>query len=309
MIVWRRVIVPVLFVLVLGAAALALMKIAFLPDTASAEPTGPSAGVAEPVVAVARGSLVNELELDGSIARDDAYPVRSATDGVVTAVHVADGDTVQQGQLLVTVKQNDPVRTVTIVAPEAGEISELALMKGQASSIGGEVLTLTPARHHVLATVEPAQLYRLVNTPSEATVTINGGPAPFACTGVRVQIAEDGTASVRCAVPADQTVFAGLPVSLALALGKVDDALVVPVTAVKGGAGSGVVWVEAGEGGEPEERKVTLGVNDGEQVEVLDGLAEGDSIRQFVPGFAVPVQEQCYDDGAGGEFCETGTSW
>lgn len=309
MVVWRRVILPVLFLVVLGAAALALMKIAFLPDTASAEPSGPSAGVTEPVTAVARGSLVNELDLEGSIARDEEYVVRSATDGVVTGVHVADGDTVQQGQLLVTIKQNDPVRSIQLVAPEAGEISDLALLKGQASTIGGEVLTLTPARHHVLATVKPEQLYRLVNAPTEATVTITGGPAPFACTGVRVQIAEDGTASVRCAVPADQTVFAGLPVSLALGLGKVDDALVIPVTAVKGGAGSGVVWVDAGDGADPEERKVTLGVNDGEQVEVLDGLAEGDSIRQFVPGFAVPVQEQCYDDGAGGEICESGTSW
>ncbi|WP_313357292.1 biotin/lipoyl-binding protein [Microbacterium sp.] len=309
MVVWRRIVLPVLFLVVLGAAALALMKIAFLPDTASAESAGPSAGVADPVIPVARGSLVNELDLDGSVARDEEYAVRSATDGVVTAVHVADGDTVQQGQLLVTIKQNDPVRTVTLVAPEAGEVSDLAVVKGQGSTIGGEMLTLTPARHHVLATIKPAQLYRLVGAPSEATVTITGGPAPFACSGVRVQIAEDGTASVRCAVPADQTVFAGLPASLALALGKVDDALVIPVTAVKGGAGSGVVWVDAGDGTEPEERKVTLGVNDGEQVEVLDGLAEGDSIRQFVPGFAVPVQEQCYDDGAGGEICESGTSW
>jgi len=309
MVVWRRVILPVLFLVVLGAAALALMKIAFLPDTASAEPIGPSAGVTEPVTAVARGSLVNELDLEGSIARDEEYVVRSATDGVVTGVHVADGDTVQQGQLLVTIKQNDPVRSIQLVAPEAGEVSDLALLKGQASTIGGGVLTLTPARHHVLATVKPAQLYRLVNAPTEATVAITGGPAPFACTGVRVQIAEDGTASVRCAVPADQTVFAGLPASLALALGKVDDALVIPVTAVKGGAGTGVVWVDAGDGADPEERKVTLGVNDGEQAEVLDGLAEGESIRQFVPGFAVPVQEQCYDDGAGGEICESGTSW
>jgi multidrug efflux pump subunit AcrA (membrane-fusion protein) len=94
-----------------------------------------------------------------------------------------------------------------------------------------------------------------------------------------------------------------------LALGQVDDALVIPVTAVQGGAGSGTVWVDAGDGSEPEERPVTLGVNDGVIVEVTDGLAEGDSIRQFVPGFVAPVEEFCYEVSPGVEQCDSGMSW
>ncbi|HWV48271.1 MAG TPA: hypothetical protein VN035_02345, partial [Microbacterium sp.] len=103
--------------------------------------------------------------------------------------------------------------------------------------------------------------------------------------------------------------FAGLPAQLELALGQVDDALVIPVTAVQGGSGTGVVWVDAGDGSEPEERPVTLGVNDGTMVEVTEGLAEGDSIRQFVPGFVAPVEEVCYEVEPGVEQCESGTSW
>lgn len=309
MVVWRRVILPLVFVLVLGAGAAALVKLAFFPDAVQAAPEDPAAEVADPISTVERGSVVNALKLDASIARDEAFTVRSETDGTVTAVHVADGAAVAKGQLILTIKQADPVKTIELRAPEAGEVSEISLVKGQMASVGGEVLKLTPARHHVLATVKPAQLYRLVNAPTEATVSINGGPAPFNCTGVRVQIAEDSTASIRCAVPGDQKVFAGLPATVELALGKVDDALVIPVTAVKGGAGSGVVWVDAGDGATPEKRKVTLGVNDGEQVEVIEGLVEGDSIRQFVPGFAAPAEEQCYDDGEGGQICESGTSW
>lgn len=309
MVVWRRVILPLLFVIVIAAVAAALVKLAFFPDAAEAGPMTPEAAISDPVVPVERGSVVNELSLDGTIARDEAYPVRSEVNGVVTAARIADGATVEKGQVLFTVKQDYPVKNIDIVAPEAGEVSGTALVKGQQAGVGGEVLTLTPSRYHVQATVQPAQLYRLVNAPADATVTITGGPAPFACTGVRVQVSEDGTASVRCVVPADQIVFAGLPAKLELALGKVDDALVIPVTAVKGGAGTGTVWVDAGDGAEPEERTITLGVNDGEIVEILDGLAEGDSIRQYVPGFAAPVQENCWDDGMGNEVCESGMSW
>jgi len=307
-IVWRRWIFPLLLVLVLGASAAALVKIAFFPDRTEAM-VSPESSISDPVMPVERGSVVNALSLSGNVARDDAFPVRTEVNGTVIAVHVAEGASVSAGQKLFTIRQEDPKKDIDVVAPEAGDVSEIALVKGQVTSAGTESYTLTPARYHVLATVEPVQLYRLVNAPAEASVTITGGPAPFTCTGVRVQVSAEGTASVRCAVPADQVVFAGLPASMDLALGQVDDALVIPVTAVQGGAGSGNVWVDAGDGTEPEERSVTLGVNDGTMVEVVSGLEEGESIRQFVPGFVAPVEEFCYEVAPGVEQCDSGVSW
>lgn len=308
MIVWRRWIFPLLLVLLIGACAAALVKIAFFPDRAESV-ISPEAAITDPVVAVERGSVVNALSLSGNVARDDAYPVRSEINGTVIAVHVGDGAGVAAGQKLFTVRQDDPRKEIDVLAPEAGDVSELAVVKGQTTTVGTETYKLTPARYHLLATVEPVQLYRLVNAPTEATVTITGGPAPFACTGVGVQVTAEGTANVRCAIPGDQTVFAGLPATMDLALGQVDDALVVPVTAVKGGSGTGSVWIDAADGSEPEERAVKLGVNDGVMVEVTEGLAAGDSIREFVPGFVAPVEEICYEVSPGVEQCDSGMSW
>lgn len=308
MIVWRRWIFPLLLVLVFGACAAALVKIAFFPDRAESI-VSPESGISDPVVAVERGSVVNALSLTGNVARDDSYSVRSELNGTVLAVHVGEGATVAAGQKLFTIRQDDPRKDIDVLAPEAGDVSEIALVKGQVATVGTESYKLTPARYHLLATVEPVQLYRLVNAPTEGTVTIAGGPAPFVCTGVGVQVSAEGTASVRCAIPTDQTVFAGLPATMDLALGQVDDALVVPVTAVQGGAGSGNVWVDAGDGSDPEERAVKLGVNDGEMVEVTEGLEEGESIRQFVPGFVAPVEEFCYEVSPGVEQCDSGMSW
>lgn len=308
MIVWRRWIFPLLLVVVLAAGAAALVKIAFFPDRTVAQ-VSPEASITDPVVAVERGSVVNELSLSGNVARDEDYTVRSEITGTVTAVHVGEGATVAAGQKLFTVKQDEPKKDIDVLAPEAGEVSEIALVKGQTTSVGTETYKITPARYHVLATVEPMQLYRLVNAPTDASVTITGGPAPFTCTGVRVEVSAEGTASVRCAVPADQVVFAGLPAALDLALGQVDDALVIPVTAVQGGSGTGNVWVDSGDGSDPEERAVTLGVNDGTIVQIVSGLEEGESIRQFVPGFVAPVQENCYEIAPGVEQCDSGMSW
>lgn len=309
MVVWRRWIFPILLVLVLGVAAAALVKTAFFPDTSPAAALQPSAQIADPVVPVERAEVANALSLTGTIARDSPYPVRSEIDGTVTAVHVSEGQAVTAGQKLFTIKQADPVKNVDVVAPEAGDVTELAVVKGQPASIGGELSKLTPARYHVRATVEPVQLYRLQGAPTEASVTIQGGPAPFTCTGLKVEVAEDGTTTVTCAVPADQVVFAGLQAELDIDLGTVSDVLVVPTTAVKGGAGSGVVWVDGGDG-ELEERTVALGVSDGTIVEVTTGLEEGEQVRQYVPGIAAADEPVCYDDGMGGEFCEpAGWNW
>ncbi len=309
MLVWRRWVFPLLLVAVFALIAVSLTRLAFFPDqhTVAIEP---AAAVTDPVVAVERGDVVNTLSLTGSVARDEPTALKSDVDGTVTAVHVADGTDVTAGQALFTVKRGEDSRTQDIVAPEAGSISETAIVKGQSVSTGLTLATLTPARYHLLATVEPVQLYRLLDAPTDAQVTITGGPAPFTCTGLSTQVAEDGTTSIRCAVPTDQTVFAGLPATLDVTVGTVSDALIVPTTAVKGGAGSGVVWVDDGSGSDPVERTVTLGVNDGTDVEVVDGLSEGEMIREFVPGVAAPTDAVCYDDGMGGQYCDvSGTSW
>lgn len=307
MLVWRRWVFPILMVLVFGVIAAGLTKIAFFPDP-PLPPPAPSAAIADPVVEVGRGDVANALTLEGTIARDEAYAVRSTQNGEIDEVYVSDGESVAAGQVLLTIRY-EQWWYEDIVAPEAGDVSELSAMEGQAVTLGADLAKLTPARFHVHGDIRPAQLYRLVGAPAEGTVTIADGPAPFTCTDLATAVSSDGTTSVRCAVPADQVVFAGLPVTLEVAIGTASDALVVPLTAVKGGARSGVVWADDGTGGFTE-RTVTLGVDDGAQVEVIDGLAEGDRIRQFVPGATEPAEPVCHDMGGGQQYCEEpGWNW
>lgn len=306
--IWKRWVFPIIGLVIATVIAVSVAKLAFFPDEQSSAEQ-PWAEISDPVVSVERGSLVNQLALTGTIARDETYALKSEVSGAVVTVHVGNGAVVSAGQVLFTVRLDTNRRLVDIVAPEAGSLSELALVTGQSTTVGEEIASLSPQRFHVLSTVEPVQLYRLIDAPSEATVTITGGPAPFACTGLTTQVADDGTTSVRCSVPGDQVVFPGLPVQLVVDVGAVDDVLVIPTTAVKGGAGSGLVWLDAGDGSEPVEREVTLGISDGSMVEVIDGLAQGDLIRQFVPGVAAPVEEICYEIAPGEQYCETGVSW
>ena len=58
--------------------------------------------------------------------------------------------------------------------------------------------------------------------------------------------------------------------------------MVVPITAVQGTVQAGNVWVVAADGTN-ERRAVVLGLTDGKNVQVTEGLAAGDTILEFIP--------------------------
>lgn len=309
MTIWRRWVVPLLLVVSLGLIAASLTKIAFFPSEDAAT-TQPHAGINDPVIAVERGDIISEVTLAGTVSRDADVVIRSEIDGVVIAVHATSGQQVEAGQHLFTVRRDEwPAATLEVRTAEAGTLGDVSLVTGQLVSLGGELVTLSPNRYHVLSTVEPVQLYRLLDAPESASASITGGPAPFECTALKTQVSDSGTTSVRCNIPVEQVVFPGLPVSLSIAVGAAEDALMVPVTAVRGGSGSGVVWIDQGEGFEPEQREISLGLSDGLNVQVLSGLNEDELIRQFVPGVEAPLDEFCYEIAPGEEYCESGVNW
>ncbi len=78
----------------------------------------------------------------------------------------------------------------------------------------------------------------------------------------------------------------------------------VPTTAVRGAAQSGTVWVSTPDGA-AEERAVALGLTDGTQVQITDGLTEGEEVLEFAPGAMATTPDGCtaYPDGS--MFCES----
>ncbi|UCR90008.1 efflux RND transporter periplasmic adaptor subunit [Mycetocola spongiae] len=304
-----------------AAIAVALVKLAFFPSTESegALPL-PTGNADDQVVAVSVGSIVNEISLGSTVVADPAVPARAGMIGEVGELSVAQGATVAKGAVLATIRQEieqEPIvrtdaegnttttapkakyRYSQVVAPEAGIISALPLIVGQAVAVGDTVAQIAPPTFSVTATIDPAQQFRLATQPTEARVSVVGGPAEFTCTGLTITAPLAGAApggdesnpgapaagngpQVRCAVPADVRVFGGLSGKLVLPGGSAENVLVLPVTAVKGSSQSGSVWVMNAEG-ISEERPVSLGLNDGSLVQITEGLVEGDEVLEFIP--------------------------
>ena len=322
--VTRRIIFPALRILLWAVIALALVKIAFAGtaltgDNGAAQPSGQ---IVEPAVPVTTGSITNTVTVQGSVVADPSVPARATMAGKVTSLAATNGQHVDVGTAILVVTLETPVAPTvttdaatgmqtsrenkpkvtkqTVVAPAAGTLT-LTALKDQLVSVGDTIGSVAPGTLSVTGTLTPDQQYRLLAAPSEAEVTLKGGPAPFTCTGMRVGAAPpaDGattgtidpttgqpaaTASgvVTCAVPAGVTAFAGLGADLAITNGVAEGALVVPVTSVQGSVQTGNVWVVAADGTQ-EKRSVGLGLTDGEIVQITTGLAEGDQVLQFIP--------------------------
>ncbi len=339
--VMRRWVFPVIRIVLVGAIAVALVKLAFFPSGTSqaADPAVPTGELTDPVTTVSTGTIVNDVTVTGSVVADGAIAARATAAGTVNTVRATAGQPVDAGSVLfdITVETpRDPLietgpdgsQTVTerkpaisyaeVTAPIVGVLSDLPVLAGQSVAIGEKVASVAPPTFSVTAAL-PAELqYRLVDRPTEALVTVKGGPAPFTCTGLTITTPPpaaadsapnaqpgtgagsggDSTTTVRCAVPAGVTVFSGLRADITISAGRAENVLTVPTTSVKGSAEKGTVFVPDPKGGHPEEVAVTLGLTDGTSIEVTSGLEDGDSVLQFVPGAPTP-EGGCAPSGGG----------
>lgn len=336
----RKWVFPIIRIVIFVAIAAALVKIAFFGGVAqpqsSAHPTGQ---ITEPQVQVAYGNVNNTVHVDGTVSADPAVPVKATGEGTVVKLLASAGAQVAVGTAILTIKTDTPgaqhadgsvgpdiIRTITVTSPAAGTLSSLPVIPGQSVSIGDAVAQVAPPSFSVSGTLTPAELYRLLNQPTAATVTITGGPAPFSCSGLTIAAtlagSDQGSASgsdgssgsaapstggtsVSCVVPFSVRVFSGLQAKLAIPGGSVKHVLVAPVTAVEGIADVGDVYL-IGTDGKAVKTTVKLGLNDGSKVQVLSGLKEGDTIREFVPGAKVDTTSGCDGPVPAGTVCGQG---
>lgn len=293
--------------------AISLVKFAFFPSTGadqSDQPLDPSANYGQMTVSPTKADITNTVSVNGNIENDPSTVVKATGEGTVNYIAVSDGTYVEAGAMILQVRgepnsdklppaDDEEIRpTYTdITAPASGTLHLSALL-GQRFSIGDQLGTIAPSTYSAVATLNADQLYRIQETPSEATVTITNGPAPFTCSGLKIvtpdatqkntnqqgETQQNSGIQARCAIPADQKVFPGLGLKMDIVAGSATDVLTLPISAVEGRFQSGFVYLPASDGaGKPEKKPVTLGLTNGEIVEIKEGLTESDSVLEFIP--------------------------
>lgn len=319
----RTTVLPVLRLLVWTAIAISLGWLAFgRADPATDTRATPSIDLTTPEVTVTRATVENLVTLQGAVSADPAVPVKATAAGQVSRLWVAIGNRIEQGAPVLDIVSEIPAavpadpgaatppptrRITTVRAVVAGAVTTLDVLADQQVAVGDTVASVSPGTLTVTASLSQDQQFRLLTAPTVALVTVPGGPAPFDCAEIRIgqppadaaPAAPDpyangppapATGALTCRVPPGPTVFAGMSATVAVQAGIATDVLVLPVTAVAGSIQTGTVWSPEPDGTSTE-RPVTLGLTDGQQVEILDGLAEGERVLEFVPNTDVPADQ------------------
>lgn len=317
--VFRKVVLPLVWVAIFSVIAVSLAVLAFdSPPKPAGSGVKPNGEIPVSNTSVERGTVENVLELHGTIVVDPPVSAKAAHEGVINHFFVPVGAKVNKGDNLFQVKFEEggdeedskpTTRYFNSVAPRDGKVSSFAKELDDTVAKGDVVGSIRQSSFRATGSITPLDQYRLVKMPKSATVSIDGGPEPFSCGDLTIGAAETtepssggggdpaeepefrdessggegGGDAISCRVPGDIRVFNGLTMTMEVDAGTAEDVLVVPVTAVRGLVDSGTVWV-TGEDGEPVERAVSLGISDGNVVEITKGLKEGESVLEFVPG-------------------------
>ena len=329
----RGYVFPALRILIWALIALALVWLAFFRgDALTDQSAQPSADVRPPVISVATGDIYNTVNLSGQVSADPAVEIKVTQAGEISKLLLSPGATVAVGTPIAEVRYEREVTTpppaatdpeapsppvtpsyryVTVNSTAAGTIKTLPLLVKQAVAVGDVLATVSPGTLSVSAALTQADQLRLLTAPTAATISVQGGPAPFPCSGLTIAIPEDAAdtppqapdpygmpqdpgstptgAIATCGIPPGTAVFAGMGATIDIEAGVAAGVLVVPVTAVEGSVATGNVWVVEAEGAEPVVTEVVLGLTDGVMVEIKEGLTEGAQILEFVPNAEQPM--------------------
>ncbi len=316
----KWIIIGAVLVLVGGLAGAGYLLVSRLGGPGAGEDAGmqrAALDVGGAPVEVVMGEVSSVLVLDAVVRAEPGETVEARNGGTVSHLWVSEGAEVGQGAPVVNVRVpaagGAPVigedgqvpdapatEEVTLYAPAAGTVSGLEdVLVGDVLEPGAVVATVAPEEFRAVASIPPNDLYRFYEDPEDILLQIDQGPPAAACGFLSLGTAEGGGtvpedggdenaegggggAELACRVPADLEVFEGVQGQLSVSTGAAANALVVPVTSVRGTAGSGEVVV-VGEDGAEETREVELGVSDGSSVEVTEGLSVGERVLDPIP--------------------------
>jgi HlyD family secretion protein len=261
--------------------AAGLLCLASLPSLAAEEADAPKdgpKGAAVTVLKAAKSCFSDTVEVSGIVIAREETAVRPERQGLKVAEVLADaGDTVTAGQTLARLTL--PEGGVTLIqAPVAGLISASSAVVGAPASGKGEALFSIIARSEF-------DLVGLVPSQSLSKLAVNQGAR------IRIVGAGDVDGKVRRVAPTIEPnsqlgqVFIGVTGNRRLLVNSSGRAQIktgqscgvaVPLTAVLYGSAGTVVQVVRRQ--RVETRRVEVGLMYGGQVEIREGLQEGDIV-------------------------------
>lgn len=241
-----------------------------------------SATSAEKTVSVVRGTITPTVSTQTTIVPAVPFIISSPENGIFNSA-VELEEKITAGQIIGTVNGKElksPVDgTITSIAPSNESVPSnypVAIVQYTGFALNVEAdnfLSILPEYAELKAKF---QVYDGVG-PTDMIAVVSPAADENAFTGI---VPQEGI--LQCLISQTVDVKSGQSATVVITATTRNDVLILPLSVIAGRQGTGLVTVIT-PNGERVETKVTLGVTDGANIEILSGLEEGDVVSATPP--------------------------
>lgn len=241
-----------------------------------------SATSAEKTVSVVRGTITPTVSTQTTIVPAVPFIISSPENGIFnTAVELE--EKITAGQIIGTVNGKElksPVDgTVTSIAPSNESVPSnypVAIVQYTGFALNVEADNFLSTLPEYAELKAKFQVYDGVG-PTDMIAVVSPAADENAFTGI---VPQEGI--LQCLISQTVDVKSGQSATVVITATTRNDVLILPLSVIAGRQGTGLVTVIT-PNGERVETKVTLGVTDGANIEILSGLEEGDVVSATPP--------------------------
>ena len=226
------------------------------------------------------GSISNSLSFTGSMQLIDSASYTASSDGKVRDVYVSVGDQVRDGDKLMRLSGGE-----TIEAEFDGTVSSVDVVKGDEVKAGDSLITVADFDHMVVSVRVGESNISEVAAGQECKVTVSSANATFDSVIDTIDYASYSgnnvayyTAKVKVDTSGAENVWPGMQATVTITLDEAKDVTVLKMDALSTMRDNTAYVYKENADGEMEEVVVTVGVSNGNYVEIKDGVVSGETV-------------------------------
>ena len=229
------------------------------------------------------GSISNSLSFTGSMQLINSANYTASEDSKVREVYVSVGDKVRDGDKLMKLSGGE-----TIEAEFDGTVSSIDVAKGDKVKGGDSLLTVADFEHMQVSVRVGESNISQVAVGQECRVTVSSAGATFESTIESIDYATYSgnnvayyTAVVKVSTTGQEGVWPGMQATVTVPLEEAKNVTVLKMEALSTSRDNTAYVYKENENGEMEEVAVTVGVSNGNYVEIKEGVTSGETVYKI----------------------------
>lgn len=224
------------------------------------------------------GSISNALSFSGNLNLVDNETCTASTSGTVRTIYVSEQDSVQAGDKLIRLSNGETIR-----ADFDGRVNAISVAEGDEVSAGANLIQIADFTHmQVTLRIDEYDIAD-VSVGQRCTVTVTALEKTFESeiASINYISASGGSVAYYSAVAyvtVDDGVYPGMQVTVSIPQEEAMDVVILKADAISfDETNQAFVWMQ-GEDGELAQVSIETGVSNGNYVEIVSGLSDGDQV-------------------------------